>query len=207
MEDRFGRKIHYLRISVTDRCNLCCAYCMPEEGVEWIAHEHLLTYEQIVRLVRLFAQLGIDKVRLTGGEPLVRKGVADLVRDIQEVKEIKKITLTTNGILLKEQLPALLAAGISGINLSLDTLDREQFIRITKRDQLKQVLEGLEAALLAPDLQVKVNCVPQGINDEQLVPLAALANDRNLSVRFIELMPIGVGSSFTYRSEEEVLKE
>ena len=157
MEDRFGRKIHYLRISITDRCNLRCAYCMPEEGVEWIAHEHLLTYEQIVRLVRLFAQLGIDKVRLTGGEPLVRKGVADLVRDIQEVKEIKKITLTTNGILLKEQLPALLEAGISGINLSLDTLDREQFIRITKRDQLKQVLEGLEAALLAPDLQVKVN--------------------------------------------------
>lgn len=206
MEDRFGRKIHYLRISVTDRCNLRCAYCMPEEGVEWIAHEHLLTYEQIVRLVRLFAQLGIDKVRLTGGEPLVRKGVADLVRDIQEVKEIKKITLTTNGILLKEQLPALLEAGISGINLSLDTLDREQFIRITKRDQLKQVLEGLEAALLAPDLQVKVNCVPQGINDEQLVPLAALAKDRNLSVRFIELMPIGLGSSFTYRSEEEVLK-
>lgn len=206
MEDRFGRKIHYLRISVTDRCNLRCAYCMPEEGVEWIAHEHLLTYEQIVRLVRLFAQLGIDKVRLTGGEPLVRKGVADLVRDIQEVKEIKKITLTTNGILLKEQLPALLEAGISGINLSLDTLDREQYIRITKRDQLKQVLEGLEAALLAPDLQVKVNCVPQGINDEQLVPLAALAKDRNLSVRFIELMPIGLGSSFTYRSEEEVLK-
>lgn len=206
MEDRFGRKIHYLRISVTDRCNLRCAYCMPEEGVEWIAHEHLLTYEQIVRLVRLFAQLGIDKVRLTGGEPLVRKGVADLVRDIQKVKGIKKITLTTNGILLKEQLPALLEAGISRINLSLDTLEREQFIRITKRDQLKQVLEGLEAALLAPDLQVKVNCVPQGINDEQLVPLAALAKDRNLSVRFIELMPIGLGSSFAYRSEEEVLK-
>ncbi|MGN0290046.1 MAG: GTP 3',8-cyclase MoaA [Lachnospiraceae bacterium] len=205
MQDRLGRKIHYLRISVTDRCNLRCTYCMPQEGVEWIAHERLLSYEQIVRLVRLFARLGVDKVRLTGGEPLVRKGVADLIRNIREVEGIKKITLTTNGILLKEQLPALLEAGISGLNLSLDTLDREQFIQITRRDELNRVLEGLEAALLAPELTVKVNCVPQGINDEQLVLLAALAKDRKFAVRFIEMMPIGLGSGFAYRSEKEVL--
>ncbi|MGN0349593.1 MAG: GTP 3',8-cyclase MoaA [Roseburia sp.] len=205
MQDRYGRKIHYLRISVTDRCNLRCVYCMPQEGIEWIAHEKLLSYEQIVRLVRLFSRLGVDKVRLTGGEPLVRKGIANLVRDIKAVEGIEKITLTTNGILLKEQLPALCKAGISGINVSLDTLDREQYIKITGQDELNRVLEGLEAALLTPNLTVKINCVPQGMNEEQLVPLAAMAKERRLAVRFIEMMPIGLGSGFVYRSEKEVL--
>lgn len=205
MQDQYGRKIHYLRLSVTDRCNLRCIYCMPQEGVEWIAHDQLLTYEQMVRLVKLFAGLGVDKVRLTGGEPLVRKGIAQLIEKINGIEGIKKVTLTTNGILLKEQLPDLLKAGLSGVNLSLDTLDQKQFAQIARRDELERVLEGLEAALAVGILNVKVNCVPQGTNDEQLIPLAAMAKDRKLAVRFIELMPIGLGTSFAYRSEQEVL--
>ncbi|MGN0308951.1 MAG: GTP 3',8-cyclase MoaA, partial [Lachnospiraceae bacterium] len=195
MLDQYGRKIHYLRLSVTDRCNLRCLYCMPEKGVEWIAHENLLSYEEMVRLIRIMTRLGIDKVRLTGGEPLVRKGLWELVRRIREIEGINKITLTTNGVLLKEQLPELVEAGISGINLSLDTLDRRQFMEITRRDELEQVLAGLQAALEVPGLTVKVNCVPMESNKEQLVPLAGMAGKQNLAVRFIELMPIGLGSS------------
>ena len=155
--------------------------------------------------VGLFAALGVEKVRLTGGEPLVRKGLERLVRAIKEVPGIRRVRITTNGLLLAEQLPGLLAAGLDGVNLSLDTLDRVQYQALTRRDGLEQALEGLNAALAAPGLTVKVNCVPSGENDDQLVPLAALAKDRNLSVRFIELMPIGLGSTLPRRTEAEVL--
>lgn len=205
MTDQYGRHIHYLRVSVTDRCGLRCRYCMPEEGVEWLEHSRILSYEQIVRLVRAAAGLGIDTVRLTGGEPLVRKGLERLVRAVKEVSGIRRVRITTNGLLLAEQLPGLLAAGLDGVNLSLDTLDRVQYQSLTRRDGLEQALEGLNAALAAPGLTVKVNCVPSGENDDQLVPLAALARDRNLSVRFIELMPIGLGSTLPRRTEAEVL--
>lgn len=207
MYDQFGRNIRYLRVSVTDRCNLRCRYCMPEEGVEWVDHSAILSYEQIVRLVRLAAGLGVEKVRLTGGEPLVRKGLAGLVREIKAIEGIRTVNLTTNGVLLAEQLPDLLEAGLDGVNLSLDTLDREQFAALTRRDELPRTLEGLEAALAAPGLTVKVNCVPSGGNDPHLVPLASLARDRDLSVRFIELMPIGLGDTLTRRTEEEVLAQ
>lgn len=205
MYDQFGRNIRYLRVSVTDRCNLRCRYCMPEEGVEWVDHSAILSYEQIVRLVRLAAGLGVEKVRLTGGEPLVRKGLAGLVKELKSIDGIRTVSLTTNGVLLAEQLPGLLEAGLDGVNLSLDTLDRAQFASLTRRDELPRALEGLEAALAAPGLTVKVNCVPSGGSDAQLVPLAALARDRNLTVRFIELMPIGLGDTLTRRTEEEVL--
>lgn len=205
MYDQFGRSIRYLRVSVTDRCNLRCRYCMPEEGVKWVDHSAILSYEQIVRLVRLAAGLGVEKVRLTGGEPLVRKNLAGLVREIKAIDGIRTVTLTTNGVLLADQLPALLEAGLDGVNLSLDTLDRAQFASLTRRDELPRALAGLEAALAAPGLTVKVNCVPSGGNDEQLVPLAALARGRDLDVRFIELMPIGLGDTLTRRTEEEVL--
>lgn len=205
MYDQFGRNIRYLRVSVTDRCNLRCRYCMPEEGVEWVDHSAILSYEQIVRLVRLAAGLGVEKVRLTGGEPLVRKGLAGLVKELKSIDGIRTVSLTTNGVLLAEQLPGLLEAGLDGVNLSLDTLDRAQFASLTRRDELPRALEGLEAALAAPGLTVKVNCVPSGGNDAQLVPLAALARDRDLTVRFIELMPIGLGDTLTRRTEEEVL--
>ncbi len=204
MLDQFGREISYLRISVTDRCNLRCRYCMPAQGVTWMDHSAILTYEQIVRIVRASAALGIKKVRLTGGEPLVRKGLAGLVEALKAIDGIASVTLTTNGLLLAEQLPDLLQAGLDGINLSLDTLDRAQFAHITRRDTLPQALAGLEAALAAPGLRVKVNCVPTGENDDQLVPLAELARSRRLDVRFIELMPIGLGSALPRRTEQEV---
>ena len=206
MLDRYGRRIHYLRVSVTDRCNLRCVYCMPQQGVEWVAHSAVLSYEQLLRLVGLLARLGVDKVRLTGGEPLVRRDLAQLVRGIRSVEGIQSVSLTTNGVLLKQQLPGLMEAGLSGVNLSLDTLDRAQYAAITRRDALDDALQGLEAALAAPGLSVKLNCVPMGENDAQLVPLAALARDRDLAVRFMELMPIGLGSTLSRRSEAEVLQ-
>ena len=207
MLDQYGRQIRYLRVSVTDRCDLRCRYCMPEAGVEWVEHSRILTYEQIVRLVRLAAELGVDTVRLTGGEPLVRRGLEGLVAALKAVDGIRAVALTTNGVRLAEQLPALRSAGLDGVNLSLDTLDRGQYAAITRRDLLPRALEGLEAALAAPGLKVKLNCVPMGDNDDQLVPLAALARDRALDVRFIELMPIGLGSTLPRRTQAEVLEQ
>ena len=157
--------------------------------------------------MRAAAGLGIDTVRLTGGEPLVRKGLDKLVWAVKAIDGIRTVTLTTNGVLLAQQLPALRAAGLDGVNLSLDTLDRAQYAAITRRDLLPRALEGLEAALAAPGLKVKLNCVPMGDNDDQLVPLAALARDSALDVRFIELMPIGLGSSLPRRTQAEVLEQ
>lgn len=206
MLDGLGRNIDYLRISVTDRCNLRCVYCMPPGGVTWVSHENILTAEEIIRLCRLFADLGIHRIRLTGGEPLVRKGLSHLVGEIRSIPGIDHISITTNGILLAEQLPALLDAGLDGVNVSLDTLDQAQFASVARRDELERALAGLEAALAAPSLNVKLNCVPYGENDDQLAPLAALAKNSRLAVRFIELMPIGLGDSMQHRSQEEVLE-
>ena len=206
MFDGHGRSIDYLRVSITDRCNLRCVYCMPCEGVEWVEHTSILSYEELIRLCRIFASLGVRRVRLTGGEPLVRKGLDRIVRGVKAIPGIESVTITTNGVLLAEQLPALLDAGLNGINLSLDTLDREQFKRITRRDELDSALAGLKAALAVPGLNVKLTCVPMGDNDAQLVPLAALARDSRLSVRFIELMPIGLGSSLPRRTQAQVME-
>lgn len=205
MVDGQGRAIRYLRVSVTDRCNLRCRYCMPESGVDWVPHGQVLTYEQIAQLVGLCAGLGVEKVRLTGGEPLVRRGLSALVRMVKETPGIRQVCLTTNGVLLPEQLPALLEAGLDGVNLSLDTLDRGQYAALTRRDELPRALAGLEAALAVPVLTVKLNCVPLADNEDQWVPLAALARDRDLAVRFIELMPIGLGRGLPGRSEAQVL--
>ena len=205
MLDQYGRRIRYLRVSVTDRCDLRCRYCMPEAGVEWVEHSRILTYEQIVRLVRLAAELGVDTVRLTGGEPLVRRGLEGLVAALKAVDGIRTVALTTNGVRLAEQLPALRSAGLDGVNLSLDTLDRGQYAALTRRDRLPEALAGLEAALAAPGLRVKLNCVPLAENRDQWPPLAALARGRTLDVRFIELMPIGLGAAMTGAGQEEVL--
>ena len=207
MLDGCGRSIDYLRISVTDRCNLRCVYCMPEEGVNWMAHSEVLTYEEILRLVKVFADLGIHRVRLTGGEPLVRKGLPYLVSGIKRTPGIRTVTLTTNGLLLSEQLPRLMAAGLDGVNLSLDTLDQAQYAAITRRDALEQTLAGLEAALATPGLEVKVNCVPTEGNAGQWVPLAAMARERELDVRFIEMMPIGLGGNCAGQTEAQVRDE
>ena len=204
MRDGQGRVIDYLRVSVTDRCNLRCVYCMPPEGVEWIPHGDILSYEQILRLCRVFAGLGLRRVRLTGGEPLARKGLDGLVAGLKAIPAIDHVAVTTNGTLLAEQLPGLRAAGLDAVNISLDTLDRDQFAAITRRDALACVLEGLHAALAVPGLTVKINCVPTAENRDQWVPLAELARARQLAVRFIELMPIGLGGDMPGVAEAEL---
>ena len=166
MIDKYGREIDYLRISLTDRCNLRCIYCMPEEGVKSLSHAEILTYDEILRICRCAADLGIRKIKLTGGEPLVRKGCASLVKQIKAIPGIEKVTLTTNGILLAEQLDALLDAGIDAINISLDTLDSELFKKVARRDGLEKVFEGIKAALAHPGLSLKINsdtCPPGSI--------------------------------------------
>ena len=203
MFDRYQREIHYLRLSVTDLCNLRCRYCMPD-GVEKLEREAVLTYEEFLRLAALFAQCGIDTVRVTGGEPLVRKNVAQLVAGLKATPGIRRVTLTTNAVLLAEQLPALLDAGLDSVNISLDTLRPEVFRQITARDDFAAVQAGLQAALES-DLPVKLNCVPQaGVNEGELEALAALAKDNAMQVRFIEMMPIGYGAAMPCISGPEL---
>ena len=203
MFDSTRREIHYLRLSVTDLCNLRCRYCMPD-GVEKLEREAVLTYEEFLRLAALFAQCGIDTVRVTGGEPLVRKNVAQLVAGLKDIPGIRKVTMTTNGILLAHQLPALLAAGLDSVNISLDTLRPEVFRQITARDEFAAVQAGLQAALES-GIPVKLNCVPQaGVNEGELEDLAALAENRPLQVRFIEMMPIGYGAAMPCISGPEL---
>ena len=203
MFDRYQREIHYLRLSVTDLCNLRCRYCMPD-GVEKLEREAVLTYEEFLRLAALFARCGIDTVRVTGGEPLVRKNVAQLVAGLKETPGIRRVTLTTNAVLLAEQLPALLDAGLDSVNISLDTLHPEVFRQITARDDFAAVQVGLQAALQS-GLPVKLNCVPQaGVNEGELEQLAALAKDNAMQVRFIEMMPIGYGAAMPCISGPEL---
>ena len=203
MFDRYQRDIHYLRLSVTDLCNLRCRYCMPD-GVEKLEREAVLTYEEFLRLAALFALCDIDTVRVTGGEPLVRKNVAQLVAGLKETPGIRRVTLTTNAVLLAEQLPALLDAGLDSVNISLDTLRPEVFRQITARDDFATVQAGLQAALQS-GLPVKLNCVPQaGVNEGELEQLAALAKDNAMQVRFIEMMPIGYGAAMPCISGPEL---
>ena len=203
MFDRYQREIHYLRLSVTDLCNLRCRYCMPD-GVEKLEREAVLTYEEFLRLAALFARCGIDTVRVTGGEPLVRKNVAQLVAGLKATPGIHRVTLTTNAVLLAEQLPALLDAGLDSVNISLDTLRPEVFRQITARDDFAAVQAGLQAALES-GLPVKLNCVPQaGVNEGELEQIAALAKDNAMQVRFIEMMPIGYGAAMPCISGPEL---
>ena len=203
MFDRYHRDIHYLRLSVTDRCNLRCRYCMPD-GAKIPEHEEVLTHEEFLRLAALFAQCGSDTVRVTGGEPLVRKNGAQLVAGLKATPGIRRVTLTTNAVLLAEQLPALLDAGLDSVNISLDTLRPEVFRQITARDDFAAVQAGLQAALES-GLPVKLNCVPQaGVNEGELETLAALAKDNAMQVRFIEMMPIGYGAAMPCISGPEL---
>ncbi|MDO4270166.1 MAG: GTP 3',8-cyclase MoaA [Eubacteriales bacterium] len=197
MQDGCGRTADYLRVSLTDRCNLRCVYCMPATGIQTLPHEQILTLEEVTRLARCFALLGVRKIKLTGGEPLVRLGVVRLVRALREISGVEQITLTTNGVLLAQHLDALLEAGLDAVNISLDTLDPARFLRITRFEGLERVLDAVDRAAAA-GLPVKINCVPiSGLNDEDIVPLAGLARGRVRAVRFIELMPIGCGSAYT----------
>ena len=191
MFDRYQREIHYLRLSVTDLCNLRCRYCMPD-GVEKLEREVVLTYEEFLRLAALFAQCGIDTVRVTGGEPLVRKNVAQLVAGLKATPGIRRVTLTTNAVLLAEQLPALLDAGLDSVNISLDTLRAERFREITRRGDLEDAFAGIRAAEDAGFQNLKLDTVLMGgVNGDEIEDFLNLTKEHPWEVRFIELMPMG----------------
>lgn len=200
MLDRYGRVINYLRISVTDRCNLRCCYCMPE-GVQDVGMKNILTFEEIWEIVRTGVSLGITHIRITGGEPLVRKGCVDLIRGIREIPGVETITMTTNGVLLGNYGKQLQEAGVDGVNISLDTLDPEEFYKITGKRELQEVLAGIRAVKTA-GLPVKLNAVNRKELDP--IPLVRYAQEENLPLRFIEMMPVGYGKKYVGRSNEEL---
>ena len=200
MLDRYGRGINYLRISVTDRCNLRCCYCMPE-GVQDVGMKNILTFEEIWEIVRTGVSLGITHIRITGGEPLMRKGCVDLIRGIREIPGVETITMTTNGVLLENYGKQLKEAGVDGVNISLDTLDPEEFYKITGKRELQEVLAGIRAAKTA-GLPVKLNAVNRKELDP--IPLVRYAQEENLPIRFIEMMPVGYGKKYVGRSNEEL---
>lgn len=206
MIDSCGRSIDYLRISITDRCNLRCVYCMPEAGAESFSHDDVLRFEEIVRVVRLMTDLGIKHLRLTGGEPTARRDWPRLVEMLNALPGIETISLTTNGLLLDGQVSRLPAMGISALNLSMDSLDPDIYRRMTRGGDVSQALRVLEDALSA-GLRVKINAVPvRGLNEDGLPQLAELARKRPVDVRFIELMPIGCGRGLSPIPSDEILR-
>lgn len=206
MMDQYGRKIKYMRISITDRCNLRCRYCMPD-GIKKIEMGELLTYEEIEKVCREAAKAGISRFKITGGEPLARKGCPGLIKRIKQLDGVEQVTLTTNGVLLKSYLPELLDAGLDAVNISLDTLDPRKYEYITGFDKFREVMEAVRCSKEA-GIPTKVNCVLQkGFNEEEILPLARFAFEEEIKLRFIEMMPIGqvdIGNSL---SNLEVLKE
>ncbi|HEY9868377.1 MAG TPA: GTP 3',8-cyclase MoaA [Candidatus Obscuribacterales bacterium] len=188
--DRFGRKHTYLRISVTDRCNLRCQYCMPQEGIEWKPREEILTFEEIERVARVFVELGITKIRLTGGEPLVRKNLVRLVEALASMPGLETLAMTTNGVLLKDKAHALRQAGLTALNVSLDSLRRERFELIAKRDDHANVMAGIYSALECGFDPLKLNVVVMaGVNDDEILDFVEFVRDKPINVRFIEYMP------------------
>jgi cyclic pyranopterin phosphate synthase len=198
MQDRYGHRISYLRVSITDRCNERCTYCMPHELQEWLPRDGILTFEETLRLIRVAAELGVSKLRITGGEPLTRRGVLDLIRELPKIQGIRDIGLSTNGTLLGREVEpgltmarALRNASVRSVNISLDTLDRQAYSEITGRDLHREVLAGIDAVIAAGFEQIKLNTVlMRGRNEDQLIPLIEFAATRNLILRFIEMMPV-----------------
>lgn len=205
MTDRLGRTIEYVRVSVTDRCNLRCRYCMPEDGAPLLAHADILRFEEITQTVRVLAAHGVRQVKLTGGEPLCRRDLPTLVRMLYAVPGIEEVTLTTNGLLLPAQAQALYAAGIQTVNLSLDSLDSDRYAALTRCGRLSDALAGLDAARQA-GMRVKLNVVPiRGCNDAEIPAFIHFARTEQIPVRFIELMPVGLGASRQGLSNDAVL--
>src|SRR5260370_8363614 len=206
MQDRYGHRISYLRVSITDRCNERCTYCMPHELQEWLPREEILTFEETLRLIRIASGLGVSKIRITGGEPLTRRGILDLVREVPKISGIRDVGLSTNGTLLARPTEsgettamALRRAGVKSVNISLDSLNGDLYRQVTGRDMHAAVLDGIDSAIGAGFEQIKLNTVlMRGRNEGELVPLIEFAASRKLIVRFIELMPV---------STSEVLSE
>jgi len=190
--DSFGRKITYLRVSITDRCNYRCIYCQPDEQFKFISHEEILRYEEIVEIIEEAVNLGVTKVRITGGEPLARKGVIDFIKKLGEIKKLEDISLTTNGFFLSEYAEKLKDAGLNRVNISLDSLQEEKYKKITRGGSLEKVLKGIDSALKAGLLPIKINTVLiRGINDDEVEDFVRLALKSPLNIRFIEFMPSG----------------
>ena len=205
MIDRYGRTIDYLRISVTDRCNLRCRYCMPE-GIESVPMRQILTFEEIRSVVQAAAANGIRHIKLTGGEPLVRKGLPDLVRILKAVDGIEKVTLTTNGVLLGLYLPELIGAGLDAVNISLDTTDRQKYKELTGSDELNTVMSAIHIANEL-DIRVKVNAVSLDLGEANIRNLIEIARQDPIDVRFIEMMPIGFGKNFETVNHRDLFKK
>ncbi len=206
--DKFNRKINYLRISVTDRCNLRCLYCMPEEGIKLFPFENILSLEDILFFVETVSQLGVNKVRITGGEPLIRKNVQFLIKSINNLKNIKDVGLTTNGVLLETYIDDLIDAGLKRINISLDTLNQEKFKFITRRDFFHNVIKGIKASVNKGLAPVKVNIVAiKNFNDDEIVDFVKFGMENNVQIRFIEFMPFGDFHNLRFISKKEILNK
>ncbi|VAW23414.1 Cyclic pyranopterin phosphate synthase (MoaA) [hydrothermal vent metagenome] len=193
MFDRFNRKITYLRISVTDRCNLRCTYCMPEEGIPLLAHDSILKFEEIVDFTKYAVTRGVKKVRLTGGEPLVRKGIVGLVKEISSIEEIEDLSMTTNGILLDKFAHALKKAGLNRVNISMDTVNTGNYCKITREGNIEDVFRGIEAAQKAGLSPIKINCVLLGQENSEVQALKTFCEERGLQLRFIHQMNLRTG--------------
>lgn len=191
-EDSYGRRIDYLRISITDRCNLRCVYCMPEEGIKLFPHNEILTYEEIIFITKILAKLGIRKVRITGGEPLIRKNLTYLIEKINEIEGINDIAITTNGILLSDMAKELKDAGLKRVNVSLDSLRKDRFFQITRKDDFNKVIAGIYKSIEIGLNPVKINVVViRGVNDDEIIDFVNFVRDKEIEIRFIEFMPWG----------------
>lgn len=210
MRDQFNRDLTYLRVSITDRCNLRCTYCMPEEGVESMPHEELLSYEELFIVIEKFVELGVKKLRITGGEPLVRKDVVKFIEKVASLNKLEDIAMTTNGILLKELAIPLKKAGLHRVNISLDTMNPERYRYMTRGGDLRTVIDGINVAKEA-GLKIKINCVVnKGINDDEIGQFIQLTKEWGVDVRFIELMPIGQNIQYAqnhFYSNEMILSQ
>lgn len=212
LTDRFGRRHTYLRVSVTDRCNLRCQYCMPAEGIQWIERKDLLSFEEIERVVRVLAEAGVNKVRITGGEPTVRRGIENLIAALAKIDGINELAMTTNGTTLPKMAQAYRDAGLTHLNVSIDSFKLERFKEITRTDKMDTVLNGIECAIQAGYEQLKINVVAmKGINDDELVDFVDFAKKRRINVRFIEFMPFDGNEwskdrMFSYREMLEAVR-
>ena len=194
MYDNFNRKINYLRISITDRCNLRCSYCMPEDGIKLLNHKDILRFEEILEFVKVAVSKGIDKIRITGGEPLVRKGVTSFIKELSWIKEIKDLSMTTNGILLEEFAHSLKEAGLQRINISLDTIDPDHFRELTRGGDINKVFRGIESAKKYGLLPVKINCViNESSNEQDAIGVREFCKKQNFDIRFIHRMKLDSG--------------
>ncbi|AWK49895.1 GTP 3',8-cyclase MoaA [Clostridium beijerinckii] len=206
MIDLYERNIDYIRISITDKCNLRCKYCIPEEDITSTLNNEILTFDEIIKICISASKLGIKKVKITGGEPLLRADVTDLIKSIKSIPLIENVTLTTNGIFLSDKVRDLKESGIDSINVSLDTLNKNKFKDITRRDGFDKVIDGIKRSIKL-GIKIKINCVPiRNFNYDEINDIAAIAKDNNIDVRFIEMMPIGIGNLFNSISNKEILE-